>query len=134
MTDKAPNNPTPSALPFCWANGSIHPVAEPVVSALDRGLLYGDGLFDTLRIWKAQPLFWEDHWSRLQRGMKSMALPISEESGAMQHHLQELLDRNAVRDAIAMLLDGSTDQFTSGYNQGIRDAAKVVYDCKEAQM
>lgn len=74
-----------------------------MVSALDRGLLYGDGLFDTLRIWKSQPLFWEDHWSRLQRGMKSMALPISEESGAMQHHLQELLDRNAVRDAIARI-------------------------------
>jgi len=39
-----------------------------------------------------------------------------------------------VRDAIAMILDGSNDQFTSGYNQGIRDAAKVVYECKEAQM
>jgi len=39
-----------------------------------------------------------------------------------------------VRDAIAMLLDGSTDQFVAGYNQGIRDSAKVVYDCKEAQM
>jgi len=22
----------------------------------------------------------------------------------------------------------------SGYNQGLRDAAKVIYDCKEAQM
>lgn len=39
-----------------------------------------------------------------------------------------------VRDAIAMLLDGSNDQFAAGYNQGIRDAAKVVYECKEAQM
>ena len=39
-----------------------------------------------------------------------------------------------VRDAISMLLDGSTDQFVSGYNQGVRDAAKVVYECKEAQM
>lgn len=39
-----------------------------------------------------------------------------------------------VRDAIAMLLDGSNDQFVAGYNQGIRDSAKVVYDCKEAQM
>jgi hypothetical protein len=45
-------------------------------------------------------------------------------------------DRKAssiVRDAIAMILDGS-DLFTSGYNKGIKDAAKVVYDCEEAQM
>jgi hypothetical protein len=38
-----------------------------------------------------------------------------------------------IRDAIVMMLDGN-DLFKSGYNKGIRDAAKVVYDCKEAQM
>ena len=45
-------------------------------------------------------------------------------------------DRKAasiVRDAIAMMLDGN-DLFTSGYNKGIKDAAKVIYDCEEAQM
>lgn len=39
-----------------------------------------------------------------------------------------------VRDAIAIVLDGSDDKFIAGYNQAIRDAAKVVYDCPEAQM
>jgi len=45
-------------------------------------------------------------------------------------------DRKAasiVRDAIAMILDGN-DLFTSGYNKGIKDAAKIIYDCEEAQM
>jgi len=45
-------------------------------------------------------------------------------------------DRKAsvlIRDAIAMIIDGK-DAYTSGYNQGLRDAAKVIYDCKEAQM
>jgi hypothetical protein len=32
-----------------------------------------------------------------------------------------------------MLLNGN-DHFVSGYNKGIEDAARVVYDCKEAQM
>lgn len=39
-----------------------------------------------------------------------------------------------VRDAIAMALDGRDDKFVSGYNQGVRDSAKIVYDCQEAQM
>jgi hypothetical protein len=39
-----------------------------------------------------------------------------------------------VREAIAMALDGKDDKFVAGYNQGVRDAAKVVYDCQEAQM
>jgi hypothetical protein len=38
-----------------------------------------------------------------------------------------------IRDAIGMILDGQ-DLFNSGYNKGLADAAKVVYDCEEAQM
>jgi metal-responsive CopG/Arc/MetJ family transcriptional regulator len=45
-------------------------------------------------------------------------------------------DRKAselIRDAIEMLLEGGKSH-DSGYNQGIRDAVKVVYNCKEAKM
>jgi predicted DNA-binding protein len=57
----------------------------------------------------------------------------------LEHHnkLKELAkERKAsvlIRNAIGMLVDG-TDAFTTGYNVGITDAAKVIYDCEEAQM
>jgi predicted DNA-binding protein len=38
-----------------------------------------------------------------------------------------------IRNAIGMLIDGS-DSYTTGYNSGLQDAAKVIYDCEEAQM
>jgi len=38
-----------------------------------------------------------------------------------------------IRDAIAMIIEGN-DAYTSGYNKAIKDAAKVIYDCQEAQM
>jgi hypothetical protein len=38
-----------------------------------------------------------------------------------------------IRDAVTMMVDG-LDLFNSGYNKGIKDAAKVVYECEEAQM
>lgn len=38
-----------------------------------------------------------------------------------------------IRDAITMILNGN-DAYMGGYNKGIRDAAKVVYECQEAQM
>jgi hypothetical protein len=38
-----------------------------------------------------------------------------------------------IRDAITMLIEGK-DVFTTGYNKGIKDAAKVIYECPEAQM
>jgi len=38
-----------------------------------------------------------------------------------------------IRDAIAMMLGGH-NLYNSGYNQALKDAAQVVYDCEEAQM
>jgi hypothetical protein len=38
-----------------------------------------------------------------------------------------------IRDSIAMMLDGN-DAYTSGYNKACKDAAKIIYDCEEAQM
>jgi hypothetical protein len=55
----------------------------------------------------------------------------------MHSKLKELAkDRKAagiVRDAITMILDGN-DEYTSGYNKAIKDAAKVVYENEHAQM
>ena len=38
-----------------------------------------------------------------------------------------------IRDAIGMLADG-TDTFNAGHNKALKDAAKVIYECPEAQM
>jgi len=38
-----------------------------------------------------------------------------------------------IRGAVDMMLKG-TNLYNSGYNKGLADAAKVVYDCEEAQM
>jgi hypothetical protein len=36
-----------------------------------------------------------------------------------------------IRDALMVALD-NTDEFTSGYNKGLRDACKIIKDTKEA--
>ena len=38
-----------------------------------------------------------------------------------------------IRNAVMMIIDAH-DAYTAGYNQGLDDAAQVVYDCPEAQM
>ena len=37
-----------------------------------------------------------------------------------------------IRNAVMMIIDAH-DAYTAGYNQGLEDAAQVVYDCPEAQ-
>ena len=38
-----------------------------------------------------------------------------------------------IRNAVMMVIDAH-DAYTAGYNQGLEDAAQVIYDCPEAQM
>ncbi len=49
-----------------WWNNKFLPEDDVCVSPFDRGLLYGDGLFETLRAENGQPLYVTDHWKRLQ--------------------------------------------------------------------
>jgi 4-amino-4-deoxychorismate lyase len=41
----------------------------------DRGLQYGDGLFETIAVRNGLPLLWERHLARLQRGSERLMLP-----------------------------------------------------------
>jgi len=40
----------------------------------DRGLQYGDGLFETLEVLNGKPLFWQQHLARLQKGCKKLLI------------------------------------------------------------
>ncbi|TWI03491.1 4-amino-4-deoxychorismate lyase [Luteimonas cucumeris] len=46
------------------------------VAADDRGLAYGDGLFETLRIHRGSAPWWDRHWARLSRGAERLRLPL----------------------------------------------------------
>lgn len=45
------------------------------VSALDRGLGYGDGLFETIRFVSAEAPLWSRHMHRLEEGCRRLCLP-----------------------------------------------------------
>jgi aminodeoxychorismate lyase len=44
------------------------------ISVLDRGLHYGDGLFETIAILNGKPLCWEEHYQRLAQGCDRLGL------------------------------------------------------------
>lgn len=51
-------------------------VATTQVSALDRGLAYGDGVFETLLVIEGVAPFWQQHVERLGRGCHKLRLPM----------------------------------------------------------
>ncbi len=51
-----------------------------VIPAGDRGLAYGDGVFETLRFTAGHPQLWQGHMDRLQRGCQRLALPVPDQA------------------------------------------------------
>jgi 4-amino-4-deoxychorismate lyase len=50
------------------------------VSARDRGLAYGDGVFRTLRTQAGQPVWWEDHYAKLAADCAALMLECPDQA------------------------------------------------------
>lgn len=62
----------------------INGQARTTIDAMDRGLLYGDGVFETIAVQDGVPLLWVEHMTRLQEGCER--LRISAPDVAVLHH------------------------------------------------
>jgi 4-amino-4-deoxychorismate lyase len=58
----------------------VNGVEEGRVSALDRGLAYGDGLFETIRCIDGAAPLWQRHVARLRDGCARLGMPAPDET------------------------------------------------------
>ena len=56
----------------------INGIATNEISFLDRGLQYGDGLFETIAIEEGMLLCWNEHLIRLEQGCERLNIPFPE--------------------------------------------------------
>ena len=57
-------------------NGNIVSTQEYLISINNRGLNYGDALFETIKVVSDKILFWEDHYFRLMASMRILRMEI----------------------------------------------------------
>lgn len=53
------------------------------IDATDRGLQFGDGVFETLRVQQGRPVLWDRHWRRLCQGLDLLGIPRPRESDCL---------------------------------------------------
>lgn len=59
----------PGPLPQVWLNGEFCPLDEAKVPVLDRGFLFGDGVYELLPVYSRVPLRPDAHLQRLARSL-----------------------------------------------------------------
>jgi branched-chain amino acid aminotransferase len=84
--------------PYILVGDEIFAHHEAKVSASDRGFLYGDGIYETLRIYQGIPFEMEEHLGRLRESAEAlyMFLPWSDEELARK--IRRTLEANHTQE------------------------------------
>ena len=69
------------------------------VSVFDHGFLYGDGVYETLRVYQGRVFLLERHLERLRQSCERISLDLSMKDEEWKSILGELLIRNELEDA-----------------------------------
>jgi len=57
-------------------NGALVPAREAVLPALDRAVTHGIGLYETLKLIAAAPVFFDEHMDRLEQGLALLGIAL----------------------------------------------------------
>jgi len=83
-----------------FLNGEFVPADQAVVSVFDRSFLYGDGLFETLRVCGGEPFRWRQHLTRLQQGADFLKIRLPFVPEALRHAATRLIQANKAPESI----------------------------------
>ncbi|WP_299682828.1 aminotransferase class IV [uncultured Dokdonia sp.] len=86
-------------------NGTLVQSDKTTLSPMNRGLLYGDGVFETIKAVNAKLLFWEDHYFRLMASMRilRMEIPMEFTPELLEEQLIETLKANDLSNKTARI-------------------------------
>jgi len=86
-----------------YINGKLIPLSEAKISVYDRGFMYGDGLFETIRIYKKIPFLLEKHLKRLLSSARILKMnpPASDE---LESLVDSVLKANDISDGVLKII------------------------------
>jgi D-alanine transaminase len=86
-----------------YLNGRFVPRGEARIDPEDRGFLFGDGVYEVLRVRASQPLFVDRHHARLTRSAAQCEIAQPFDRAGLEALARELVARNGISDGIVYL-------------------------------
>lgn len=77
-----------------YLNGEFVPEAEASISILDRGFIFGDGIYEVIPVYGGVPFRLEQHVRRLAESLRSVDIPNPLAENEWSGIVEELLKRN----------------------------------------
>ncbi len=87
----------------CWLNGAFVAEESASVSIFDRGLLFGDGVYEVAAVMNGRLLDADLHLARLERSLAAIEIPMTQSAHDWLTVMQSLVDQNAVQEGLVYL-------------------------------
>jgi branched-chain amino acid aminotransferase len=87
-----------------WINGELVPKDEARVSVYDHGLLYGDGVFEGIRVYGGTVFLLAEHLKRLYESALAIRLTIPIAPAAMSEAVKSTVAANGIKDGYVRLV------------------------------
>jgi len=87
-----------------WLNGKLVDREDAKITVFDHGLLYGDGVFEGIRVYKGRVFELDTHIKRLYESAKSIRLVISINQSELIDAVKETVEANSISDGYIRLV------------------------------
>jgi len=92
-------------------NGKQLPLADVLIPALDRGFLFGDAVYEVIRVYQGRPFLLADHMDRLARSLESIRL-TGVDVARLTHRVTDTIQAGSFQEALVYI------QITRGSGTG----------------
>src|ERR1041384_2814705 len=113
-----------------FLNGQFVTEGHAVVSINDRGFMYGDGLFETMRVFNGKPFRMAQHLERMVRGANYLKIPMPFTPKELQHFAEQLIEKNKMPDSVlrVTLTRGPGERGYSPKNAGTPTVVMTLHE------
>jgi len=81
-----------------FLNGKLLPIEQATVSVLDRGFIFGDGVYELVPVYSRVPFRLEEHLARLERSLGEAKIRNPYARAQWRAHIYQLIDAQPFED------------------------------------
>ncbi len=85
----------------CYLNGRYTVLGEAHISVMDRGFIFGDGVYEVVPVYAGKPFRFAQHMARLQRSLQAIALANPMDASQWREVMDELVQRHVATGGAA---------------------------------
>lgn len=107
---------------ICYVNGTFCESAEARISIFDRGLLFGDAIYEVVRVHGGRLFRVDDHYARMSGGLAEIGVAVPFSAAEFRALLRDLVGRNRLQSGLAYaeVTRGAADMRTHLSPSGLR--------------